>query len=361
MIKQLFIFALLASVFVSCSSIESSNDNVLMTGLTAPRGSSIPFSVLFTDILKVTPLETSDKSLVGRIDKIKKFEREYYISSSNGQFIHRFDSDGKFVSSLSHLGAGPEEYLRIEDFDVCEVDGKTEVWISDNHNLKIYDASTFSFKYKISFPYMIHKFKRIDRSRILLVTGMNDHILTLTDEHGNMISEYLHKEIPFIMFRPVQFVLYDSDYIFQLGIANAYVMFDTDTNSFREGVFSGAKDFLSKNELLSLFESDGTDFIRKANDGVYINSVVKSNDSVWLLINNNRKRYIAKYMNGRMVSVYITGSSVLSSFGIGESDDSLLLYAHSEEILECDDELLDKYKNEIKSSIDDNPYILEFL
>lgn len=361
MIKQLFIFALLASVFVSCSNIKSSNDNVLMTGLTVPRVGSTQFSALFTHNLKVTPLETSDKSLVGRIDKIRKFNGEYYISSSNGQFIHRFDSNGKFVSSLSRLGAGPEEYLRIEDFDVCEVDGKTEVWISDNHNLKIYDASTFSFKYKISFPYMIHKFKRIDSSRILLVTGMNNHILTLTDEHGVLISEYLQKEIPFIMFRPVQFVSYDSNYIFQLGIANAYVEFDTGTNSFNEGVFSGSKDFLGKSELLSLFESDGTDFIRRANDGVYINSVVKSNDNTWLLINNNRKRYITKYANGKMVSADITGNSVLSSFGIGESDDSLLLYAHSEEILECDDELFDKYKNEIRSSVDDNPYILEFL
>ncbi len=359
--KQLFIFVLLISVFVSCSNLGSSNDNVLMEGLSVPRGGSIPFSTLFTDNLKVTPLETSDKSLVGRIDKIKKFKGEYYISSSNGQFIHRFDSDGKFVSSLNRLGAGPEEYLRIEDFDICEVGGKTEVWISDNHNLKIYDASMFSFKYKISFPYMIHKFKRIDSSRILLVTGMSDHILTLTDEHGSMISEYLQKEIPFIMFRPVQFVSYDSDYIFQLGIANAYVMFDSDTNSFREGIFSSTKDFLTKNDLLSFFESVGTDFIRKANDGVYINSVVKSNDNTWLLINNNRKKYIVKYMNGKMVAAEITGSSVLSSFGIGESDDSLLLYAHSEEILECDDELFDKYKSEINNSVDDNPYILEFL
>ena len=48
--------------------------------------------------------------------------------------------------------------------------------VSDNHNLKIFDASTFSFKYKISFPYMIHKFKRIDSSRVLLVTGTTVHL-----------------------------------------------------------------------------------------------------------------------------------------------------------------------------------------
>ncbi len=358
--KQLLILAVVISTFVSCSNTEDSDGNALIEGLRVPRPGVTQFSTLFTNNLVITPLETKDESLIGRIDKIKKFKGDYYICSSNRQVIHRFDSKGKFVSSLKSLGTGPEEYLRIEDFDVCEVDGEIEVWVSDNHNLKIYDASTFSFKYKISFPYMIHKFKRIDNSRILLVTGMSDHILTFTDERGNVISEYLEKEIPFIMFRPVQFISYESNYIFQLGIANAYVIFDSVTNSFKEGVFSNEKDFLTKKELLDYFESLGTDFIRKANEGVYINSMVSNKGNIWLLINNNRKRYIVKCLNDGMVSSEITNNPLLSSFGIGESDDSLILYAHSEEILECEDELLNRYKNEIQSSIDDNPYILEF-
>ena len=358
--KQLFTFILVISLFVSCSNTEENDSNVLIEGLKVPRTCNTQLSTLFTNNLVITPLETSDESLIGRIDKIKKFKGDYYICSSNRQVIHRFDSKGKFVSSLNSLGAGPEEYLQIEDFDVCEVNGEIEVWVSDNHNLKIFDAFTFSFKYTISFPYMIHKFKRIDNSRILLVTGMNENILTLTDEHGNIISEYLEKKIPFIMFRPVQFISYESNYIFQLGIANAYVMFDSDTNNFQEGVFSNKKDFLTKNELLDYFESFGTDFIRKANEGVYINSMVRNKDNIWLLINNNRKRYIVKSLKGEMVSSEITNSSFLSSFGVGESDDSLLLYAHSEEILECEDELFVEYMKEIQYSIDDNPYILEF-
>ena len=358
--KQLFILALVISTFVSCSNTEESEDNVLIEGLTVPRAGNTRLSSLLTNNLVITPLETNDESLIGRIDKIKKFKGDYYICSSNRRVIHRFDSKGKFVSSLNCLGMGPEEYLRIEDFDVCEVNGEIEVWVSDNHNLKIFDASTFSFKYKISFPYMIHKFKRIDSSRVLLVTGMSEHILTLTDEHGNVISEYLEKEIPFIMFRPVQFISYESNYIFQLGIANAYVMFDSDTNNFQEGVFSNQKDFLTKKELLDYFESFGTDFIGKANEGIYINSMVRNKDNIWLLINNNRKRYFVKCLKDEMVSSEITNNPLLSSFGIGESDDSLLLYAHSEEILECEDELLDKYKNEIQYNIDNNPYILEF-
>ena len=70
---------------------------------------------------------------------------------------------------------------------------------------------------------MIHKFKRMDNSHILLVTGQNKNILTLTDKDGNIITEYLKKEIPYIMFRPVQFVAYGSNYLFQLEIPDGTI------------------------------------------------------------------------------------------------------------------------------------------
>lgn len=97
---------------------------------------------------------------------------------------------------MNRQGQGPEEYPRIEDFDVCEADGKTEVWISDNKSLKVYDATDFSFKRKISYPFVIHKFKKMENSHVLLVTGQNENILTLVDKEGEIIAEYLKKKYP---------------------------------------------------------------------------------------------------------------------------------------------------------------------
>ena len=357
--RHLFIPALVLSIIASCSNNEDSN-NVLLEGLTAPQENHPQWSTLFTENLVVTPLETSDESLIGRIDKIVKFKGDYYICSSSGRHIHHFNSNGKFISSLKRQGAGPEEYHRIEDFDVYEVNGKIEVWLSDNQSLKIYDASDFSFKYKIPYTFMIHKFKRIDKSRILLVTGMNEHILTLSDEHGNKISEYLEKEIPFLMFRPIQFISFESSYLFQLGVANAYIAYNPDTNSFQEGVFSKEKKFLPEKELLLLFKKHGTDFIGKANERIYINNLITSNGNVWILSNNNKIGYLTKYKRGEMLSTEINYGSIISSISMGDSDESLLLYATPDQILECEDELLDKYKNKTTFNSEDNPYVLEF-
>lgn len=237
---------------LSCTA-KDSTQFVLLENFSFPRESDPILSELFTGNHKITALETTKFSLLGPIDKIKKFMGDYYICSSNGRSIHRFNNEGKFISSLEKQGQGPEEYHRIEDFDICEDNGSVEVWISDNRNLKVYDTTDFTYKYQISFPFIIHKFKRIDSSRILLVTGLNDYILTLTDMNGKVISEYLEKEIPFLMFRPVQFTACQSYSIFQLGISNSFVAFDSQTNTFKKGYFANKKELLTEKQLLDFF------------------------------------------------------------------------------------------------------------
>ena len=62
---------------------------------------------------------------------------------------------------------------------------------------------------EISYPFVIHKFKKMENSHVLLVTGQNENILTLVDKEGEIIAEYLKKEIPYIMFRPYNLRLMD--------------------------------------------------------------------------------------------------------------------------------------------------------
>ena len=171
--RQFFFIYLVCTLLSSCSD-QNTTEITLMADL-SPKESRPTWTELFSDRYEITPLETTSSCLIGQIDKIRKFRNHYYILSSNGKTIHHFDKDGKFVSSLNRQGQGPEEYPRIEDFDVCEADGKTEVWISDNKSLKVYDATDFSFKRKMSYPFVIHKFKKMENSHVLLVTGQNEN------------------------------------------------------------------------------------------------------------------------------------------------------------------------------------------
>lgn len=241
-----------------------------------------------------------------------------------------------------------------------EIEGQMEVWISDNQSLKVYDAFDFSFKYKIPYSFMIHKFKRLENSHILLVTGQSENILTLTDNRGNVLSEYLKKEIPFIMFRSIQFVAYGSNYLYQLGISNAYITFDPKTETFREGQFLKDNSYLSDKQLLELFSTYGTDFIMEANKGSYINNVLGMRDIVWIQTCNSGKNYLTKVQGEQTVSTEFSYGTVLSTISVGDSDDSILLYITPDQLSEYGKEVADKFGNKIEGKMEDNPYILEY-
>ena len=111
---------------ISCSNPKNTDSNVLWDQVKLPQEENPSWTELFSKSYKLLPLETNDACLIGQIDKIKKFKKHYYIVSSGSSIFH-FDEQGKFISSLTQKGAGPEEFIRIEDFDVYEVNGKTEI------------------------------------------------------------------------------------------------------------------------------------------------------------------------------------------------------------------------------------------
>ena len=156
--RTVFLLVTLLCLYLSCTE-KKQEEKILLENFPTPKEMHPRWSDLFTDKSEITPLETTSECLVGQIDKIKKFKGHYYISSSGGQSILHFNEKGKFVSVLSKQGQGPEEYQRIEDFDICETEGTTEIWISDNISLKVYDAADLSFKFKIPYSYVIHKMK----------------------------------------------------------------------------------------------------------------------------------------------------------------------------------------------------------
>lgn len=357
--KHIITIFIVSLFLLGTSSCDKPQQQVLIENLSIPKEDHPEWSELFTCNYTVTKLETNSTCIIGIIDKIKKFKNEYYIVSS-GTSILRFNDMGKFVMSLNKMGQGPEEYIRVEDFDVYDINGKTEIWISDNENLKIYNADNGSFIRKINFPFVIHKFKRMENGHILLVTGQNDHSLTLTDERGEILSEYLKKEIPYLMFRAVQFVKYNDEYLFQLGISNAYVSFNPETETFSKGIYSKEIDYLTDKQLLELFSTLGVDFIREANNRSYLSNIIPLGNTTWFQIRHDDKNYLSKISNGEMVSTEFSYGTFQSTISVSDSENSLLLYLQPDQLQESGKTLIDKKGMEIQCQLDDNPIIVEF-
>lgn len=96
------------------------------------------------------------------------------------------------------------------------------------------------------------------------------------------------------MFRPVQFVKYGSEYLFQLGISNTYIAFDSKTETFNKGLFSNNEVYLSDIQLLELYNTYEMEFIREANKGSYINNIIPLNETFWIQTYYAGKKYITK-------------------------------------------------------------------
>ena len=368
---------LLLYIFILLTSCQKESPvNTLFNEVSfLSKKSTTQLSQLMSDSILITPLETVDESILGKINKIRKYKNEFYVLS-NDQWIFRFDEKGKYVSSLKKRGSAPDEYTYINDFDVYEIDGINEVWVADNHFIKVYNAEDFTFRRKINLPFIVSKFKRLSKDEILVMNCLNDKSLFVVNEAGKVVIEALNKEVPYLLYRAVQFKNYSSDLcLFQLGISNDYVAYDLRNKSFEYGrFFDEDNPLVSKKELCGLFDKYGQGFIMNFKDYTYIQSYFYANGNTWFYIKDKEKKYITKISPDKSslsVMIYphcdlrndlfhINDFNFLTTLGFGESDNSLLLYMEVSSLEETPDSIILKNGQKIGIKEEDNPVIIEF-
>jgi len=81
-------------------------------------------------------LETTEESLMGSINKVVFDKDTIFVLNGNSR-ISVFDKTGKYIRTLSKIGRGPGEYLKLYDFDVFE----NIVYCLDGPNIHKYDTS----------------------------------------------------------------------------------------------------------------------------------------------------------------------------------------------------------------------------
>lgn len=336
---------------------------------------SLPLSQLLSDRVRLIPLETNDSILIGRINKIKKFEGHYFVLADEKQ-VFRFDETGKYLGSLNKRGEGPEEYTSIIDFDVYQTNGVPEVWIADYAKIKRYDAVDFSFKSEVSFPFFVNKFRRVGEDALLLMSGEGENSLFITDLSGAVQHAFLPKEFPFLMFRPVQFKQYrDSLFLFQLGVSNDFVCYNSDGCNFDYGSFFTANNgLLTKDVLKEMYEQDGIDYLGKLNQTNCIKSFAPFGSAMCFnLLDKETICFSKEEDSSATLSVKLKPArnvlndlfdlpdlSFLLSLGFAESDDSLLFFVNPSSFCDGATTVTLHDGTAIEVLEDDNPLLIEF-
>ncbi|MDR2471952.1 MAG: 6-bladed beta-propeller, partial [Tannerella sp.] len=63
-------------------------------------------------------LESTDESLIGKIDKLEVFENRIYVMDMQTSSLFVFDDNGKYLFKINDVGQGPKEYIQLDFFDI---------------------------------------------------------------------------------------------------------------------------------------------------------------------------------------------------------------------------------------------------
>lgn len=99
------------------------------------------------DSISYIPLETSEKCLLGELQRIKRDGDFYFVEDAKGLFV--FGKGGRFLNEIGHKGNAPGEYLYMDNFYLDRKD--KQVCIINNVQKRIlryaYDGTYVSMSY----------------------------------------------------------------------------------------------------------------------------------------------------------------------------------------------------------------------
>ena len=82
----------------------------------------------------IIPLETTEESIIGEIDKLEIVHDTLYILDDDQDMIFLFDKTGKYITRIADIGRGPQEYLGIKDFHIDD----SIIYVAADQNQKIF-------------------------------------------------------------------------------------------------------------------------------------------------------------------------------------------------------------------------------
>ena len=131
--KKTIFIGVLALALGACSKQVKENSNVIQVDIENVQPMNLAD---FLESIQLVPLETTDKSLIKRIERMVIRDGKVYIQNDL-QDVLVFDEDGKFLlSSNKRRGQGPEDYFMIMSMDVTN-DGLISIY--EGFRIREYD------------------------------------------------------------------------------------------------------------------------------------------------------------------------------------------------------------------------------
>lgn len=191
-------------LFTNCKK-EDKQDPLLSQAKCVDINNPISISIndLITDIDTIG-LEVTDSSLLGDIHMLHIMNNKLYILDTKGNAIYIFSRNGDFIRRIYHVGQGPEEYIRINGF---QVDYKcNRLILTDSFSKRIFIFDEYGELLKV-VPLKFSAYILMARNGGFLnfYTGpkqmyglkdMENYNIHVLDSCGNFVASFLENQTP---------------------------------------------------------------------------------------------------------------------------------------------------------------------
>ncbi|GEM_PF-3587040 len=133
--KKVYIYII---ILILCLGCKKTNKNIQIINYKVIDIVN-PIEINIEELVReyeIIVLETKDESLLYDIFQLKIIDNYFYILDGSMTSIFIFDHTGNFINKINNIGNGPNEYLKIESFEVDKINKK--IIISDAFSKRIF-------------------------------------------------------------------------------------------------------------------------------------------------------------------------------------------------------------------------------
>jgi len=179
------------------------------------------------DEIVIINLETSNKCLIGAINKVCFSNDNIYLLDRNGaKAIFCFSNNGSFISKYDDFGKGPGEFSRLNDITTSK--DKVFVLINNGQVLEFDIKLNLLSSFKTDF--WTHKFEKINNGFVFCGISPEGE-LRLTDNQGKTKSSFIHGYNSKNMYSPYTFSVLTNTVLYHHPILDTIYLINQ--NSFR--------------------------------------------------------------------------------------------------------------------------------
>lgn len=243
--RRIVLFVLTVFFVSACSrkNIVKTKESIITDSVEVVNKKNTLMSSIMT-ISNIIPLETSELSILGEIEKIIKRDGFIYVKSRNRP-LALFDEKGRFIHNIGKIGAGPEDYSMLADFDI----NNKEIYILTINKIQVYDLEGNWIR-TVPLDLNASGIRLTDDKMLIFALG-NENVIHLLDNSGQKMKSLLKRNQALRICRNISFVKYGNYILFPMGRSNDILAYDTSGN----GVFKKIS-YLSSGQLSNEEESD---------------------------------------------------------------------------------------------------------